>query len=239
LNSSGIHPEIKNCFLHKKPGLKNVEPQRKEIANVLPDENRRSERRLARGLEDVSYLFFSQPSDGTAENAAGENASAEHASSEPAPPRTPVLLRAYPAFNRELLISLLAKNAAILEEKLCAIDTDVSCDPFGAIDVMAVDAYEQLCVIDIDIARNDELLLRGIAHIDWIVRNLPIVRRMYQGRVVNYSAPPRLFLVAPGFSPLFKCAARRSENPRVHCFAYRAASVSGGVGIFFENGLES
>jgi hypothetical protein len=204
----------------------------------MPDEDRRFERRLARGLEDVSYLFLSQPSDGSSGKAAGENTSTEQVSPGPAPPRTSILLRAYPAFNRELLISLLNKNAAVFEAGLCAIDANVPCDPFGAIDLVAVDAFDQLCVINVDIAQNDELLLRGIAHIDWIVRNIPIVRRMYQGRVINFSAPPRLFLVAPSFSPLLKCTALRSESPKVCCFAYRTAAVSGGVGILFENGLQ-
>ena len=216
-----------------------MDSQRKEIVNALPDEEQRFERRLARGLEDVSHLFLSQPSDKPDKKAAGENAPAEQDSSGPASPRTPILLRSYPAFNRELLISLLNRKTAVLEEGMCAIDTDVPCEPFGAIDLLAVDKFDQLSIINVDIDQNDSLLLRGIAHIDWIVRNIPIVRRMYQGRVINFSAPPRLFLIAPGFSSLLKCAAQRSENPRVCCFAYRTAAVSGGVGILFENGLES
>lgn len=205
----------------------------------MPDEESRFERRLARGLEDVSHLFLSQPSDKQEKNAAGGNAPAEQDPSEPASPRTPILLRSYPAFNRELLISLLNKKTAVLEDGMSAIDTDIPCDSYGAINLLAVDKFDQLCIINVDIDRNDSLLLRGIAQVDWIVRNIPIVRRMYQGRVINFSAPPRLFLVAPGFSLLLKCAAQRSENPKVCCFTYRTAAVSGGVGLLFENSLES
>lgn len=133
-----------------------------------------------------------------------------------------------------MLVGFLNNSAAVLEEGLRAIDANIPCDPFGSIDLMAVDSQDQLCIINVDVAEKDEAILRGIACFDWIVRNTPIVRRMYQGRVINYSAPPRLFLVAPGFSPLLKCVAQRSTNPRVSCFAFRAVASAGGVGMLFE-----
>jgi hypothetical protein len=218
-------------------GFENSDLQKKEAAAAQPDQpedSRRSEKRLARGLEDVSYLFLSQESDKPAEKAEEQSVAPEQGSSVPAPIRTPILLRASPAINRELLISLLSGNTAVLEEGMRAIDTSIPCDPFGVIDLVAVDRTDRLCIVDIDAALNDELFLRGIAQCDWMVRNTPIVRRMYQGRVINFSAPPRLFLVAPGFSPLLKCAAQHITSPKVCCFGYRSVSIPGGVGIFFE-----
>ncbi len=205
-----------------------------ENANPQSEENRRFERRLARGLEDVSYLFLSQPADIPSGKAAEEYAQAPQSAPEPAHPRTPILLRSYPAFNRELLTSLLHRNAGCLEEGMHAIDANLPCDPFGAIDILAVDSFDQLSIISIDIASNDESLLRGIAYFDWIVRSIPIIKRMFTGSVINYSAPPRLFLIAPGFSPLLQCAAHRLQSPKVDCFIYRTAAVSGGIGVLFE-----
>jgi len=182
----------------------------------------------------VSYLFLSQPSDKSAEKVEEQNTSPARAPLEPAQSSAHVLLRASAAVNRELLISLLNKSAAVLEEGMRTIDANVPCDTFGSIDLVAVDRCDELSIIDVDTAQNDELLLRGIGQFDWIVRNTPIVRRMYQGHVINFSAPPRLFLVAPGFSPLLKCAAQRSASPKICCFGYRAAAISGGVGVLFE-----
>lgn len=125
-------------------------------------------------------------------------------------------------------------SAAALEEGLRAIDANIPCDPFGFIDLVAVDSLDQLCIINVDVVPKDESLLRGIAYFDWIVRNISIVRRMYQGRVINFSAKPRLFLVAPGFSPLLTCVAQRSTSPEVCCFAFRTVAMPGGVGILFE-----
>jgi hypothetical protein len=215
-------------------GLENLDPQRKEGADAQPEDSRRSEKRLARGLEDVSYLFLSQESNKSAEKAEEQNTVPEQGLSEQTPIKAPILLRSSPSVNRELLIALLNRNTAVLEEGLRAIDTNIPCDPFGAIDLMALDRADQLCILDVDVALNDDSYLRGIAQFDWMVRNTPVVRRMYQGRVINFSAPPRLFLIAPDFSPLLKCAARRSTSPIVCCVGYRAAAVSGGVGILFE-----
>ena len=129
-------------------------------------------------------------------------------------------------------------SAAVLEEGLRTIDSNIPCDPFGFIDLVAVDGRDQLCIINVDVVQKDESLLRGIAYCDWIVRNTPIVRRMYQGRVINFSAQPRLFLVAPDFSPLLKCVAQRSTNPEVCCLAYRTVAMPGGVGMLFERACE-
>lgn len=114
------------------------------------------------------------------------------------------------------------------------IDENIPCEPYGFIDLVAVDSRDQLCIVNVDVAPKDESLLRGIAHFDWVARNTQIVRRMYRGRVIDFSAQPRLFLVAPGFSPLLKCVARRSASPEVSCVAYRIVAIPEGCGILFE-----
>ncbi len=211
-----------------------MELQRKETAEASLEENRRAEKRLARGLEDVSHLFLSQSPDKPAEKAETPDVTLAQAPSERAQSRTPCLLHDSPTVTRELILGFLNRGTSVLEEGLRAIDADIPCDPFGSIDLVAVDGQDQLCIINVDVVQKDESLLRGIAYFDWMVRNTPIVRRMYQGRVINFSAQPRLFLVAPGFSPLLKCVAQRSTSPKVFCVAYRAVAMPGGVGVLFE-----
>lgn len=204
------------------------------MADATLEDNRRTEKRLARGLEDVSHLFLSQSSDRPAEKAGTSDNMPSQAPSERAQSKTPFLLHDSPAVSRESILEFLNGSTAVLEEGLRTIDANIPCDPFGCIDLVAVDSLDQLCIINVDAVQKDESLLRGIACFDWIVRNTPIVRRMYQGRVINFSAEPRLFLVAPDFSPLLKCVAQRSTNPKVCCFAYRAVAMPGGIGILFE-----
>jgi hypothetical protein len=211
-----------------------MDSQKDENTGMQPEDRRRSERRLARGLEDVSHLFLSQTADKPAEKGAEQNTPDEQTQSDLSQPKSPIVLRASSSLTRELLISLLNKNTSILEEGMFTIDTGIPCDPFGSIDLLAVDGANQLVIIDIDSNQNNELFLRGIAHFDWFVRNTPIVRRMYHGRVINFSAQPRLFLVASDFSLLFKCAAQRSACPQVCCFGFRTIAMPGGMGVFVE-----
>jgi len=208
--------------------------ERKKLAEDIPEENRLTEKRLSRGLEDVSRLFLSQPPDKPPEKAVTPDIPPAQAPSERAQSRTPFLLHDSPTVSRELILGFLNGSAAVLEDGLRAIDENIPCEPFGFIDLVAVDSRDQLCIVNVDVAQKDESLLRGMAYFDWIIRNTPIVRRMYQGRVINFSAQPRLFLVAPGFSPLVKCVARRSTSPEVCCLTYRAVAMPGGVGILFE-----
>ena len=90
-------------------------------------------------------------------------------------------------------------------------------------------------MIDVDDYANDGLLLRGISHLDWIVHNLANVRRMYQGHVIEFSLQPRLFLIAPEFSPLIRSATRQITSMQIHCFKYHTIALSGGSGVLFEH----
>jgi hypothetical protein len=209
--------------------------QRKEITEASIDETRRTEKRFSRGLEDISHLFLSQSPDKSAEKAETPDIRPAQAPSERTQSKTPFLLHDSPTVSRELILGFLNGSAAVLEEGLRAIDANIPCEPFGSIDLVAVDSQDQLCIINVDAVQKDESLLSGIAYFDWIVRNTPIVRRMYQGRVINFSAQPRLFLVAPIFSPLLRCVAQRSTSPKVCCVAYRAVVMPGGTGILFEH----
>jgi hypothetical protein len=194
----------------------------------------RIDRRLARGLEDVSHLFFSQPSDRPAEQAERPQPSTMQPPSGTVPLNTPMVLRAFAPVHREVLISLLRHKADALEEGLRSIDANVPCAPFGFMDVLALGSRNQITVIDVETLQNDVSILRGIAGVEWIFRNRLIVGRMYSGQSIDFSIPPRLFLVAPGFSPLLKCVAQQNMIPKIACFRYHSVEVSGSVGILFE-----
>ena len=191
----------------------------------------RMDKHLARSLEDVSHLFLSRENARNGSPDKTPNDSPEKGSTHPG--RRPVLLSEdrSQTLQKDSLVSLLNSHTGIIEEELRAIDTNLSMDSAGPVDVVAVDRFNKLCLIDIDLSGSDELLLRGICHFDWFVRNVPVVRRMYHGRVIDFSAHPRIFLVAPEFSTMFRCAAHRIACTQIQCFQYRIATGSGGAGI--------
>ena len=191
----------------------------------------RTDRHLARSLEDVSYLFLSEENPGSVKT---DTVPAD--STRQVPPHSgegPVFLLKDQSqtLQKDSLVSLLNSNPGALEDGLKTIDTNLSVDSAGPVDLVAVDRFNKLCLIDVDISGEDALLLHGICHFDWFVRNVPIVRRMYRDRVIDCSAHPRIFLVAPGFSAMFQCAAQRIACTRIQCYLCHVAAGPGGTGI--------
>lgn len=191
----------------------------------------RTEKHLARSLEDVSHLFLSKESAGNGTTNALPRDSVRQV--PPHPGERSIFLLEDQSQNLEKgsLVTLLKSNTRVLEEGLKAIDENVPVDSGNPVDLVAVDRFNKLCLIDVDVAGGDALLLRGICHFDWFVRNVPIVRRMYHERVIDFSAHPRLFLAAPKFSAMFRCAAQRIASTQINCYLCSAAAGPGGTGI--------
>jgi hypothetical protein len=204
-------------------------PESQEPTRPSPSNAPHPERRPARGVEDVVHLFVTQPQGhATATSASGR---------APATPQSaPVVTVASPApaLGKEEILQLLFSNTAALENGLRAIDRAIPCGPSRTIDVLAVDSLTQLVVIALEAAPNDSMLLRSISDYDWIVGHVPILRKLYQGQVINFSAPPRIFLVAPEFSQQLTGAARLIQSPRIGCFRYRGIAVPSGTAVLFD-----
>jgi len=198
-----------------------------------------NEKPLPRGLETVSHLFLShtQP-DRTVPVDHSQTATAELRHAATAEQPVTVVLRPCQFLEREQLVSLLRKQTAALEDGMKVIDSNVPCEMNASIDLLAVDNTSQLAIIEMDERPNDALLLRAMSHLDWLSRNMPSVRRMYPGHVINFSVPPRIFLVAPEFSALLRCVTRQITSVQLTCVKYHAIALSGGTGIFFEPLLE-
>jgi len=184
-----------------------------------------TDRPLPRGLEDVSHLFLSraQPE-------------------RPAPqipavakPELTVALRPCPLQSREQLVTLVRKQPNALEQGMRVIDTNLPCDNLGSIEVLALSSTGQLTIIDVADGTSDVLLVRGMGHFDWMVRNNPNVRRMYAAHMINYSLQPRLFLVAAEFSAGFQSVARQVSSIQIYALKYHAVALAGGIGILFEH----
>jgi hypothetical protein len=191
------------------------------------------DRRLGRGLEDVSHLFLTNKTGGASSRDRAAVNTPERSSPLPEARGDVVLLR--PAsFTRDEVALILMDADGAPEDGLKAIDAKIACPPCGEIDLLAVDRANQLAIIDFETASNDGLLLRGVGHFDWVVRNLANVQRMYREHAINFSPPPRLFLLAPQFSPVLRSVARQLRHPKIHWVRYHTVSTSGGSGILFE-----
>jgi hypothetical protein len=193
----------------------------------------RPDRPLGRGLEDVSHVFLSPKVDegSTAPNV-GWRAERPFPREESA--TSALLLRPMAQVTREQVAAVLQEYEGALEEGLQGIDAEIPCPPYGEMDFLAVDRASQLTIIDFDTTANDELLIRGLGHCDWMTRNVPNLRRMFRGRAINFSLPPRLFLLGPQFSARVRQVARQLPAPRIDWFRYHFVETPGRPGVFFE-----
>jgi len=183
----------------------------------------------SRTLDRVSHLLLSQP-----ERMKRERYLDGWEGSQTTQESQAVVLTASRPVGREQLLSLLREQPAVLEEGLKLIDVNLPCEMSGDIELLALDSRNRPVVIDLDDKPNDSLLLLGLAHLDWFVRNTPLLRRTYQGQVINFSLGVRLFLVAPGFSPSFRCALNRIQPLEIDCVKYYTIRFPGGTGFFCE-----
>jgi len=204
------------------------EPEGPSAAGVA-----RVDRPLGRGLEDVSHVFLSRKA---AEGATDPNGGWRVERPVPREESVPsaLLLRPAARVTQEQVAAALKEFEGALEEGLRGIDAEIACAPCGEIDLLAIDRASQLTIIDFDPTSSDELLIRGLGHFDWVVRNLPNVRRMYRGQAINFSLEPRLFLLAPEFSSRLRRVAGQIPRPRIDWVRYHFVETPGGPGIFFE-----
>jgi hypothetical protein len=204
------------------------------VGAPAPPDSGRTERRLGRGIEDVSHLFLSQVGEDSSQK---PDTRADAADPPPAKVvRAPFVAgaAAAAALTRDQLTALLGENAAALEEGMRTIDVSLPCDPYSPIDVLAIDVANRLTIIDLETTASDGMLLRGMCHFDWLVHNMRLSRRMYQGHMINGTAAPRIFLVAPQFSPMLLTAAQRLTSPQVTCVRFHSLTVDGITGILLD-----
>jgi len=195
-------------------------------------EKHQAEKVLPRELEQVSNLFLSRYTANGSALPVPRSISHEKTPSPEEEQPLKVVSRRF--LKRDQLLSLLRKQPAALEEGMRLIDINVPCESSGSIALLGLDCTNQLTIIDLDDSPNEELLLRGLGHFEWMVRNHSIVNRMYREQPIDFSLQPRLMLVAPEFSPLTRSVVRLITAPRIHCLKYHSFGLAEGAGVFFE-----
>jgi hypothetical protein len=150
------------------------------------------------------------------------------------PESGPLTLRAATRVTRQRVDEAVREQTSAIAEGLRILDRGIPCAPCGEIDFLAVDRMGHLVVIDIDTTPADELLIRGLAHFDWVVGNVPNLRRMYRGQTINLSLQPRLLLLAPQFSARVRCAARQIASPEIDWIRYHVVESGNRTGVLFE-----
>ncbi len=178
-------------------------------------------------------MFLSQKADDEGVEPVNDRRLERPAPHEKNAPST-VLLRPVTRVTREQIAAALKEFEGALEPGLRGIDSGIRCGPHDEIDLLAIDRANQLTVVDFDTTSGDELLIRGLSHFDWILRNVPNLRRMFRGQPINFSLEPRVVLLAPQFSSRMNSVICQLTRPQISCVRYHFVETPGRVGIFFE-----
>lgn len=189
---------------------------------------------LGRGLEAVSHVFLSEQADPGNTDPRGRRPVAARPLPRDEPSSSVILLHAAAHITRERLAPILREFTGALEDGLTLIDAGIPCAPHGEIDLLATDRASQFTIVDFDTVPGDELLMRGLGHLDWVMRNVPNLRRMFRGQAINFSLPPRLFLLAPQFSSRVRSVTRQITTLQVDWVRYHLLDMAGRTGILFE-----
>ena len=201
-----------------------------DITRTDADIASHSTRALGRGLGDVSHLFLS----GSAETSAQESGESRSTRGSVIPRAGIAVLRPGSGLQKDQLTATLKEYPDALENGLQVLGVAIPCNPCGEIDLLALDRSNQLVIVEILTTPGDELLLRGISHVDWVASNVANVQRMYQTWAINLARQPRLMLVAPGFSRLTSTAIRRLTGLEIACFKYHSVALSARTAILIE-----
>jgi Holliday junction resolvase-like predicted endonuclease len=132
------------------------------------------------------------------------------------------------------IIAALRDARRFFDDDLVEIGAGFACSPFGEIDLLGLDRERRLTVVEVQNALDDTLVARGLSHVDWVVRNVPTVRRLYPAWRIDTSRQPRLALVAPRFSLALRSGIRQITAPAMTCFRYCEVDLPGEIGIFVE-----
>lgn len=203
------------------------------VAPITSESTMKSAARpLGRGLEDISSLFLSAAAPPTA-----------HTPDDPARPplagstatkAAVAVLRPGSALTRDHLTAALLDSHEALERGLRMFAAAVPCRPYGDIDLLGLDCFDRLTVVEIDTSVGDLSLVRGISHVNWVSRNVATLQRMYPRATIDESQHPRLVLVVPRLSPMLRSAVRQLASSRVACVRYHTVAMPNGTGILFE-----
>jgi hypothetical protein len=201
-------------------------PQPEDVTGSQDAEQ--SSKPLGRGLEQISHLFLSEKS-----KSPRPGDTPPGRLPQPAPGGT-TLLQPTASVSKDRLVAVLKDNPGALEDGLRVIDTFIPCYPLSDINLLALNRANQLTAIDVETGGSDALVLRGLAHCEWLKHNVPNIRRMFPQQNIVVSSQPRLFLIAPKFSAVALHAARQLSPLQIYCIRYHAYDIGGVTGISFE-----
>ena len=117
------------------------------------------------------------------------------------------------------LRSMLGNNPNIIENGLVVLKQEFSTES-GLIDLLCADSEGRLCIIELKLGQDDNMLLQALRYYDWVYSNRDRIREMFKGTKIDSNKEPKIILIARDFSEtLIKSV--KYVSPRVDLYSYK------------------
>ncbi|MDD5045018.1 MAG: PilZ domain-containing protein [Candidatus Omnitrophica bacterium] len=101
------------------------------------------------------------------------------------------------------ILELLLPNIDKVDPGLRVVDKNIDLSNSLKLDVLCLDSYGALVLIEILTEENESILVDALKHYDWAMRHMDILAKIYRLKI-NLNLRPRIVLMAPHFSDPFK-----------------------------------
>lgn len=138
-------------------------------------------------------------------------------------------------FTREEVTALVAEQHKALDESLELIGERLGKKGEPGWDLVGVDGERRLVLVDVEAFTADKILSQLLSRLDWAWEHLDAVARMYPSYTIDCDRLPRIFVVAPDFSPaLKKSMTYLNYRVSISLYTYRYLQTDAGKGLLIE-----
>jgi len=117
------------------------------------------------------------------------------------------------------LRSMLGNNPSIIEEGLIVLKQEYPTES-GPMDLLCVDNEGRLCVIELKLDQDDNMLLQALRYYDWVYSNRDRIREIFKESTIDSNKDPKIILIARDYSETLTKSAKYI-SPRIDLYSYK------------------
>ena len=138
-------------------------------------------------------------------------------------------------FTREEITALIAQQHKALDGGLELIGERLGKRGEAGWDLAGVDVEGRLVLIAVEVFTADKILSQLLSRLDWAWEHLDAIARMYPAYKIDCDRLPRVFVMAPDFSPALKRSMTYlNYRVSISLYIYRYIQTDAGKGLLIE-----
>jgi len=132
------------------------------------------------------------------------------------------------------LQNLIVEDSENIEKGLRIVDRKIRMGERDFLDLLGVDSRKHLVIMKVKGREDGSMLMESLDCFDWVRNNIDTIRKMYPEHEIDCSQTPRVILIAPRFSYLFKRRVMFINLIKIDLFEYKYLEAKGERGLLFD-----